>query len=281
MQPPLKDIVREIRSLEPFPEVATRVLAIASQEQSGPRELIEVIQVDPGLTGKVLRLCNSAYYGFQREIATLEEAGNLLGVRTLVNLVLTSCAGRYFKQNSGGKPSERRAQWRSNVTHAIAARLIAETNRLVDKEHAYTTGLLQNIGCMVLDRFFQDSEAHVTAVVAQGYPLIEAEKYALGLHHAELGARLMTRWDLPEILTDTVRFHHAPEKATIDTVLTSTVHLAETMAAARLEGDSRKGMAYEVSEAALELTGMDPSDFERIDVDLVNELNKAQELLDF
>ena len=280
MQPPLKEIVQEIRSLDPFPDVATRVLSISGREQVVPSELIAVIQVDPALTAKVLKLCNSAYYGFQREIASLEEAGNLLGVRTLVNLVLTSSANRYFKNYGGATVQSQKALWRHSVTHAVAARLIAETNKQVDKERAYTAGLLQNLGSLVLDRFFREGEAYVSAVVAQGFPLIEAEKYALGLHHAELGARLMTRWDLPEVLTDTIRFHHAPEQASVDPVLAATIHLAETLAAARLAGDPANGLAYEVSAAALELTGMDPSDFERIDAELVEQLEKANDLLE-
>ena len=70
MSLPLKEIVQDLRTLEPFPGVATRVLELASREQVVPSELIEVIQLDPALTAKVLRLCNSAYYGFQREIST-------------------------------------------------------------------------------------------------------------------------------------------------------------------------------------------------------------------
>jgi HD-like signal output (HDOD) protein len=280
MQPPLKAIVQEIRSLDPFPDVASRVLEISGHDQVIPSELIAVIQIDPGLTAKVLKLCNSAYYGFQREIATLDEAGNLLGVRTLVNLVLTSSANRYFKNYGSATVKTQKELWTRSVTHAVAARLIAEHNHVVDKERAYTAGLLQNIGSLVLDRFFQEGQAHVSAVVAKGFSLIEAEKYALGLHHAELGARLMTRWELPEVLTDTVRFHHAPEKSNIDPALTATIHLAETMTAARMAGDSPSGLAYEVSEAALELTGMDPSDFEAIDLDMKEEMEKARDLLE-
>ncbi len=279
MQPPLKKIVQEIRSLDPFPQVATRVLELSAQEQVVPNELIAVIQVDPALTGKVLKLCNSAYYGFQREIASLEEAGNLLGTRTLVNLVLTTSAGRYFRNYGSASPASQKSLWKKSVTHAVAARLIAEANGRVEKERAYTAGLLQNLGSLVLDRFFQEGQAYVAAIAAQGFTLIEAEKYALGLHHAELGARLMTRWELPTVLTDTVRFHHAPEQATVDPVLTATVHLAETLAAARLAGDDMQTLSYEVSAAALELSGMRASDFEEIGVDLASQLEKAHELL--
>ena len=95
----LKNIVADMRSLAPFPTVATSVLALASNDETVPEDLVTLIQTDPGLTGKVLKLCNSAYYGFQREIASLHEAGNMLGVRTLTNLVLTSSAGNYFQDH--------------------------------------------------------------------------------------------------------------------------------------------------------------------------------------
>lgn len=280
MHPPLKEIITEIKSLDPFPAVATKVLEISAQPEVVPSELISVISQDPGLTGKVLKLCNSAYYGFQREIASLEEAGNLLGTRTLVNLVLTSSTSKYFKKYSNEADLSQTALWEKSVTHAVAARCIAEANNQVDKERAYTAGLLQNLGSLVLDRFFHQGREYVEAVAAKGFSMIEAEKYALGLHHAELGARLMTRWELPEVLTDTVRFHHAPELANIDPVLTATVHLAETMAATRISGEDPNSAAYEVSAAALELTGMDPSDFEDLEEELISQMNLARDLLD-
>ena len=281
MQPPLKEIVSEIKSLEPFPDVAARVLELAAKEDVVPEELIEVIQMDPGLMAKVLKLCNSAYYGFQREIASLRDAGNLLGVSTLVNLVLTSSANKYFRNYGRTTPQSQRDLWSQSVTNAIAARRIAERNERSDPERAYTAGLLQNIGNLVLERFYQASLDRVAAVAQAGYSLIEAEKHALGLHHAEIGARLASRWSLPELLADTIRFHHAPELATVDPMLTATVHLAETLAAVRVAADDAEPeLSYEVSESALEMTGMDPGDFEGVEDAVARDLEAARELFE-
>jgi HD-like signal output (HDOD) protein len=96
----------------------------------------------------------------------------------------------------------------------------------------------------------------------------------LGIHHAEVGARLATKWELPESLTDTIRFHHDPAGATVDPQLTSTVHLAETMLGVHGEED----LNYEVCQAAFELTGLGPDDFERLGMQLEAELTKAQAL---
>jgi HD-like signal output (HDOD) protein len=204
----------------------------------------------------------------------------MLGVTTLVNLVLTSSAGRYFRDYGDSTESSQSDLWMRSVTNALASRIIADHNRMVDPERAYTAGLLQNIGSLVLDRFMHNGRQQVFAVAQAGYSLLDAEKHALGLHHAEIGARLATRWGLPDVLTDTIRFHHAPEKATVDPLLTATVHLAETVATARIAGDNMPGFAYEVHDAALQLTGMKPEDFDVVDMGLQGELERAEALFE-
>ena len=95
-QTPLKDIVRDIRGLEPFPAVVTRVIELASRDDVVPNDLLDVMRTDLGITCKALKVCNSAFYGLRREVASLRDAGNLLGVKTLVNLVL-----RFFDPDQG------------------------------------------------------------------------------------------------------------------------------------------------------------------------------------
>ena len=274
----LRDITLEMRSLEPFPSVAAQVLAISDRPGMQPSDVIEVVQTDPGITGKVLKLCNSAYYGFQREVGSLVEAGNMLGVDTLVNLVLTSSANRYFRDYGGASVQAREALWTQSITQALASRLIATSYGYDSPDRAYTAGLMQNIGHIVLDRFYEHEIKRVQAEVACGRSVLQAEKVVLGIHHAEIGARLTNEWNLPSFLVDTIRHHHEPEKAQVDPLLTSTVHLAETL----LElspGVSAARIPYEVSEAALDLTGLSPSDFESIQVCLDREIQRAQELL--
>ncbi len=274
----LKDIILEMRSLEPFPQVASAVLQLAGRSGVQPSEVIEVVQTDPGITGKVLKLCNSAYYGFQREVGSLREAGNMLGVDTLVNLVLTSSANKYFRDYGGAPQKVREALWTRSITQALASRLIATQQGYENPDRAYTAGLMQNIGQIVLDRFYAGESTRVEAEVACGRSVLQAERVVLGINHAEVGARLSTEWNLPSFLVDTIRHHHEPEKATIDPLLTSTVHLAETVL--DLEpADKALRLPFEVSEAALELTGLDPADFESIQMQLELEMQRAQEML--
>ncbi|MCP5023453.1 MAG: HDOD domain-containing protein [bacterium] len=274
----LKNIVMDMRSLEAFPKVATSVLSVANQPGVIPADVIEIVQTDVGITGKVLKLCNSAYYGFQREVGSLQEAGNMLGTDTLVNLVLTSSANKFFRSAGHVDPNRQEELWTSSITQALASRLIAQRFGYENPDRAYTTGLLQNIGTIVMDRFYNDELGHVMAEVQAGRSAIAAERAILGIHHAEIGARLATKWEFPESLTDTIRFHHDPGNANVDRLLASTVHLAETMMPGPNGDDTPKTMLHSVCEAAFELTGLAPEDFEILREQLDVELKKAQAL---
>ncbi|MFT4542742.1 MAG: HD-like signal output (HDOD) protein [Planctomycetota bacterium] len=279
MHTALRDIVTEIRSLEPFPAVASRVLQIGMGPEVLPNDLIALIQVDPGLTGKILKLCNSAYYGFQREIGSLMEAGNLLGGQTLVSLVMTSATSRYFREMGGADDGSNSHLWNMSVTTALASRLIARLHGGVDEERAYTAGLLQNIGHLVLDRFLDREQDRILEKIDEGFSVLGAEKSVLGLNHAEIGARLATRWDLPEVLVDTIRFHHSPQHAKIDPMLCFTAHLAESLA---WSVNTREGISKvppQVSITALNATGLDEGCFHGMDVKLREELAKAKAFL--
>ena len=275
----LNSILREIKSLEPLPQVAMKVIAIGGSDDVVPRDLVAVIQTDAGITAKVLKLCNSAFYGFQREIASLQEAGNLLGVNTLVNLVLTSCANRYFRDYGATSTQKAIKLWESSVTNALSACLLARMHGKVDKNRAYTAGLLQNVGLLVLERF-TESGPDIEAAVTRGMSRLDAEASELGLHHAEIGARLAETWALPELLVDSIRHHHTPEHAHVDPLLTSIGHLGEVVTSAFVMGEGLEGIAYGLNDSALGLAGLNRRDFEALEGALTSELAKAREFVE-
>lgn len=281
MSSQLPEILASIRTLEPLPHVALRVLELSQRADVVPRDLIGVIQTEPALTAKVLRLTNSAYYGFKRQIASLDEAGNLLGTSTLVNLVLTGCTARYFQSTSTASAAVRTQRWERAVAQALAASLLARVTQGTDRNRAYTAGLLQDIGELVLERFADAQRARIEHAVAQGMPRLAAEAETLGLSHAEVGARLAQRWNFPEILVDAIRNHHTPERATVDGMLVNVVHLAahvvEELERER-SGDTRPG--YASDETALAHLGLDALALAGLHDALTRELEKAREFVD-
>jgi HD-like signal output (HDOD) protein len=279
----LQSIVTNMRSLAPFPQVATTVLGIAARPGVTSQQLIKVIQTDPGLTGKVLKLCNSGYYGFQREIASLEEAGIMLGAGTLTSLVVPSCASNYFQEASPPNDRQNASAWQDAVTTAIASRLVASSSGRIDPERAYTAGLLLNVGELILDRYCRKGLYQVEQQVQLGSSRIMAENVILGISHPEIGARLATRWMLPKVLIDTIRCHHAPEKATQDPPLTAAVHLAEALAlhtkANESCQDDKIHSPFPVSDIAWQRADMLPQDLLQLRSRLSEELARVEDRL--
>jgi len=271
-------ILVETKNLEPWPEVASRVLQLSQRHEVIPGELVSVIQTDAALTAKVLRLANSAYYGFRREIASLSEAGNALGVQALVNLVLTGCASQYFHGTRRGERGK--ALWERSVMNAFSAQLLARVHGSVDPERAYTVALLQNIGHLVIDEFLDEYTESIERVLHDGGDLLAAERSVLGQNHAQIGARLARRWGFPEVLADTIEFHHSPHRAGVDPELAAIAHLAESITYALSLGDGLESLDYSFSESALELTGLDRTAFLSMEELIRQEFDKAKDVLE-
>ncbi len=280
MTGPIQEILRDIKSLEPLPAVGLKVLELSEQPDLVPGELTELIQTDSALTAKVLKLANSALYGCTREIASIHEAGTRLGTRTLTNLVITGCAARHFRNYGGQSERAVRQAWERSVANAISASLLASISGAAEKHRAYTAGLLQDIGQLVLERYFVREQEAIAAEIAGGADLIAAEKAVLGLSHADVGARLAARWNLPELLVDTILCHHEPERARCDPLLASFVHLGSQVVQSY---SAREGAAeernYALHDSALVASGFDAVALADLEERLVLELGRAQELL--
>ena len=283
MPRPVQEILQDIQSLEPLPAVGLKVLELSERPDVTPSELTTLIETDAALTAKVLKLANSALYGCVREIASLHEAGSRLGTRVLTNLVITSCAARHFRNYGGQNESAVRRAWERSVANAISASLLASISGAVEKHRAYTAGLLQDIGQLVLERHFVRERATIEAELAHGADLIQAEKSVLGLSHADVGARLAARWNLPEVLVDTILCHHEPERARCDPLLASFVHLGSQVvqACSALEHPpgSSEAREYPLHDSALLTSGFDGLALASVEERLVQELGRAQELL--
>lgn len=272
-------ILTGIHALEPLPAVCTRVMQLAGEDSVVPGELVAVIQTDAGITAKVLRLCNSAYYGFSRQVDSLDEAGNRLGVNTLVNLVLTACSGNYFK-SIGNVDSARATQhWERSISNALAASLLARIQGDVNTSSAYTVGLLQDIGEIIIDRFAPAEGEQIRREVLHGRSRTEAELDLIGMDHAEVGARLAAQWHFPESLVDAIRFHHDPPSAKIAPELASTACIADSMTSTFEDAGDHCGHLTMVTHDVLSLVGLEDEGLLSIESQIHDELERAKDFV--
>jgi putative nucleotidyltransferase with HDIG domain len=223
-------VVERVVDLPTLPAVTAQVFRVVEDERSSAQDLASVIATDQSLTSRILRLANSAFYGFPRAITSVNQAVVLLGFGTVKGLVL---AATVAERLAGGEGSsfDRERFWLHTVGVANAARIVARSLRGVPEELAYVAGLLHDIGKLVLDRFFvhEYSEA---ALLARRLPCLirDAELTVLGLDHAEVGGRLMERWRLATAIVVPVAYHHRPAMAPPEHWgVAATVHLADVL----------------------------------------------------
>ncbi|GMV86760.1 MAG: hypothetical protein AMXMBFR80_26150 [Dehalococcoidia bacterium] len=254
----LRTIVNRTTDLAPLKSVATRAIQLAEDERSAAMDLATVISSDQALTSKLLKLSNSAYYGYARRISNVREAVILLGMRTVRSVAISSAIIDAFKLpevDSGGFALV--LFWPPRVGVGFVAVPVARAPRLARPEDAFTAGVLHDVGKLAMVLCEPRSFAEVIDLVyREDMRYREAELAVFGIGHEHVGARLAERWKFPEPLVAAIRDHHPPRG----------IHAIETMsdvvAAANLACD-REGLAcgfdYTANEARKSVQALPPA----------------------
>lgn len=227
------DLVQGDVELASPPEVYNRIREVVDAPGGTAAEAAAVIERDPALAARVLRLANSAFFGIPRQVCSITEAVARIGTRELQDLVL---ATEVIERFAGIPPQllDIYAFWAQSLRSAVFARLLARQHRgPAAIEPVFLSGLLSGVGHLVL--YWRVPELARTAFQEhrhRGLPLHEAEARVMGTHYAAVGAALAGHWRLPESLEVPIEFHPVPAGAPAYRVETALVHLARTMAAA-------------------------------------------------
>ncbi len=153
----------------------------------------------------MLRLANSGFFGYARQVASLTRAVMLLGFATVKNLALGVKIWETLVLEHGLSLTE---LWEHSAVVAAAARQIAQRTRTADPEEVFTAGLLHDVGRVVLTLRFRQEYASASA--GPNGELTERERAAFGVDHSQAGAWLAEAWQLPVAIAETVAQHHQP-----------------------------------------------------------------------
>ncbi len=211
-----------------LPEVAAKVLVLVRDSNSSSVDLERLIARDAAISVKVLRIANSALFGFSGSISTLSRALLVLGFNTLRTIVVAASTESLYRTK--GSHFKEQLLWEHSLAVAIAARVLARECRFVGAEEAFLAGLLHDIGKTVLDRNEGERyQAVIESVYNNGTTFLAAEKELLGYDHAEVGALILRRWNLAPALESAVKYHHEPESAEDEPTLCAIVSLANSL----------------------------------------------------
>lgn len=208
------DIRKQILELEALPSppaLAVELLDLTYEENVKISQLVALIERDPALTAKMLRHCNSAAYGLPHRVASIERATVMLGIRQVKCLAL----GILVLTNSEMKQADyfdREHFWKRTSVTAVGARALAQMSIKLLAGEAFASGLLHDIGVLLLQHVAPDEYLAVVKTCAAGDKhLHKVEESLLGISHMQAGETLLRSWGLPETIYAPVGFHHCPQ----------------------------------------------------------------------
>jgi putative nucleotidyltransferase with HDIG domain len=221
-------IATRVGDLPTLPHVATKVMELLSADDSNAGDLERMISRDQAITARVLKLANSALFGRRGMISTLTRAIVLLGFKTVQSLVIAASTETLYRTTSARFKDK--LLWEHAVAAALAAGFVARECRYASFEEAFTAGLLHDIGKVVLDQNLPEPYQEVVELVYNDeVTFLEAEHKILGFDHAEVGALVVKKWNLPAPLEEAVRLHHRPLQSLLDPPLCAIVSLGNSI----------------------------------------------------
>jgi putative nucleotidyltransferase with HDIG domain len=214
--------------LPTLPAVATQVFHIASDLNSSASDLSDVIKLDQALTSKLLKIVNSAFYGFRQKIGTVNHAVVILGLDDIINLAIGLSAARVINVQAHKDLYDPKTLWHHSIGTAMIAYKLCEKFPEYQKKGIFTAGLLHDFGKIILVEQFPDLYISVHENVKKyELPIFELEEDTFGLSHATIGKLMATNWNMPDYLVEAIAFHHQPNQASQYPVMAAIVGLAD------------------------------------------------------
>ena len=274
----LYEVVDKIEKLPEMFSIAIRVAKAIQDPDVNAEQLAKIISPDQSLTTQLLKLCNSAEYGYSKKTATIKEAIPRLGFKTIKNLVFIAISQGVLTKPLKGYDLEKGALWQNSISCAVYARHLSKVVGYPDPDIAFTAGLLRDIGKLIIHEYIGESYDQIVELVnSENITFAQAEEQILGFNHTEIGARVAEKWNFPSLLTEAIRYHHSPNTAKDfnDIKLLSIVHIADAITMMLGSGMGNDGMMYKIEMSALEALQIPatPASIEKIISDMV-ELNE-------
>jgi len=276
------EIINKVKNLPPVSQAALKLVNLLEQASISNDEIVQVIKCDNVLTAKLLRACNSPYFGLDEPVATVDQAVLMLGHQQILHIVLTLAFGSAMVVPLPGYAVEANELWRHSLLTATAAEIVAAEAYTMNVEApvAFTVGLLHDIGKLAMSQAITPEIQHeIRQLVEQGgCSRAEAEIKVLGADHGEIGGCLLKSWNLPDEIIEAVANHHHPvcEPRPKLSVIT---HLANCLAHLAGSAPGWDGFAVRVSPEAAAALNLNDTRLENLVLEVRNSHERVDQFM--
>lgn len=274
-----ENIIQGVVGLISLPDVCIRVKEMVDDPTYSASDIGKIVSSDAALTARLLRIVNSAFYGFPARIETVSRAITIVGNRELRDLVFAATVAGIFEKVSSDL-IDIESFWRHSVYCGIVSRIIAKRCRVLHKERLFVAGLIHDIGRLVIAFKMPDQCRLVLQHMKEhNVPLHEAEQAILGFDHTQVGEELMKAWSLPQSHQMATANHHTPKQANEYTLEASIVYLANAITEMAEAGTHDMDDLESVPQDIWELTQVSQDDVEDILIEARDQFIDALSLI--
>ncbi len=208
------EIVEQVKELPLVPETARKLVVLLNDSDSHRSDLIQTLRCDNVMTAKLLRACNTARIGLREPVSSVDQAVLLLGDNAIFKMVCAIGFGDAMGFAMPGYAIEANGLWGHSLSTGMGAEYLTEIEGLGNFKPsiAFTAGLLHDIGKLILSQILTPkTRGEIRSLISQdSLSRFQAEKIVLGADHAEVGACLLEKWLLPNVIVEAVANHHSP-----------------------------------------------------------------------
>jgi len=245
-------LLRDVSALPSLPLLYNRLDETINHPRSSIADIAKILSEDQGLAARVLKLANSPLFGYFSKIDTITQAVTIIGVQQVRDLALAISVMGLFK----GIPEELITMelfWRHSIACALAARVLATSQRESNLERFFVAGILHDIGRLVMFLRIPDLCREMIVIAKnERRCLYEVEQQRLGFDHSAVGGGLLRMWKLPQRVTEPVEYHHCCNQANQFPRETAIMHCADLIAHALQYGSSGDALVPVLSSGAWE-----------------------------
>lgn len=228
MSDSLKQYVQQIIQLPTIPVIAQEILKLVHDEFTSVDKLDNIIENDPPITAKILSVANSAFFGYKTTTRTIHDAILRIGFNNVKDVALGVSLMTVFEEEEGRvRAFDYQRIFNHSVTVGAVAQLISKDLKMKFTEEIFMNGILHDLGYLVLNKYFPDTYMQVLGLFEKGKNLLEAEKEVFDFTHAEIGAWLAEKWNLPEGVLETILYHHNSSLAKKNLERAAVIHIAD------------------------------------------------------
>lgn len=266
--------LQQFKKTKTLPHIVTRLAQLINDEDSTLQDFEEVIRLDPALVARLLTLVNSSYFGMSRKVDSISRAVALLGMKNLHNIAVTDAIQSMIDTDVTSPAFAPERLWAHSAAVGICCKMIAERILSINGDDAYLTGILHDIGLIVLFETAREDFLEIIESLEPGGPsLQELEQEKLGTDHTQIGYLLAQEWQIAPPLAEAIHDHHDDTTQFPEKSLTSIVQLAEYIVN-QLDFSLKEGQQSTLSAGLSKHVQQNLEEYKVLAEDLPEELEK-------